>query len=192
MVLGNKRAEFELYGQAPGGGVKLRYPKWADYDVWSELRRSNMEYLAPWEPEWTDADLTRNSFRSRLNAQKRMISDGRGYPFHIFRAADLKLIGAVNVTQILRHPSQSAHLGYWLGQDYARQGYARAAVRAVTEFCFTDLGLHRINAAVQSDNEPSIRLLTALGFTQEGTARGYIKINAHWRDHDIYALLSSD
>lgn len=192
MALGTRKTEFELHGQAPGGRVRLATPRWADYDAWSELRRHNADYLAPWEPNWHEAHLNRNSYKARLSSYKSMIAEGRGYPFHVFRAVDNVLIGAVNVTQVLRQPAQSAHLGYWLGQQYARQGYARAAVRSVTDFCFNDLGLHRINAAVQPSNEPSVKLLSALGFTHEGTARGYLKIGGCWRDHDIFALLSSD
>jgi len=52
--------------------------------------------------------------------------------------------------------------------------------------------LHRIEAAVQSDNAASIKVLKASGFTYEGQARGYLKINGVWRDHDIYARLSGD
>ncbi|MBC6402590.1 MAG: GNAT family N-acetyltransferase [Hyphomonadaceae bacterium] len=191
MILRRSR-ETELFGQATGGGVRLRHPGRADYNAWAELRRSNADYLSPWEPDCDEASLTRNSYRALLNACRRMIEKGRGYPFHIFRADDNTLVGAVNVTQVLRQPTRSAHLGYWLGQRYAGRGYARAAVRSVLEYCFNDLGLHRINAAVQADNELSVRLLQALGFTREGTARGYLKINGHWRDHDVYALLSSD
>ena len=184
--------EHILYGQAPGGGVHLRPPKWADFDAWVNLRQANETFLTPWEPDWDPDHLNRNSYKMRLGSYKRMITEGKGYPFHIFRDSDKALIGACNITQIQRLPAQSAHLGYWIGEAYSRQGYARAAVRAAIRFCFDDLGLHRINAAVQSSNEPSVNLLSALGFTKEGAARGYLKINGEWRDHDIYARLSSD
>jgi ribosomal-protein-alanine N-acetyltransferase len=52
--------------------------------------------------------------------------------------------------------------------------------------------LHRLEAAVQSDNSASIKVLEASGFRFEGTARGLLKINGAWRDHDIYAKLSAD
>jgi len=52
--------------------------------------------------------------------------------------------------------------------------------------------LHRIEAGVQADNAASIKVLNAMGYQREGTARGYLKINNKWQDHDIYAKLSSD
>jgi len=121
-----------------------------------------------------------------------MAEKGTGYPFHVFGGADMRLVGACNITKIQPAPAQSCSLGYWIGEEHARQGFARAAVRAALKFCFDDLGLHRVEAAVQASNDRSVALLKASGFTHEGTARAYLKINGRWRDHDIYGRLSSD
>lgn len=182
----------ELYGQAPGGAVHLRHPRWAEYADWVDLRRENREFLTPWEPLWDDNHLTRPSYRARLSRFKKMVIGGEGYPFHVFRASDNRLIGACNVTHVQRGVAQSAQLGYWVGEQYARQGFARAAVRASVQFCFDELGLHRLTAAVRPENEPSIKLLEAVGFMREGVARDYLKIDGQWADHVIYARLSSD
>ena len=121
-----------------------------------------------------------------------MVANGDAYPFHIFRAADDRLIGACNMTHIERGVSQSAKLGYWVGEHYARQGFARASVKAACRFCFETLGLHRVEAAVQSDNLASIKVLENVGFQREGTARDYLKIDGKWQDHIVYAKLSGD
>jgi len=191
MVLGRKSVKV-LSEQAPGGRVELRRPKWADFEDWTNLRRRNKDFLSPWEPDWSEAHLSRNSFKVRLAGYNRMIEQGTAYPFHVFAGADLRLVGACNITQVQQAPAQSAALGYWIGQEYARKGFARAAIRAALKHCFDDLGLHRVMAAVQSSNEPSKSLLWDLGFSFEGTARSYLKINGQWRDHDIYSRLSSD
>lgn len=191
MVLGRKSVKV-LTEQAPGGRVELRQPRWADFEDWGNLRRRNRDFLSPWEPDWSEAHLSRNSYRARLASYTRMVEQGTGYPFHIFAGADLRLVGACNITQVQGAPSQSAKLGYWIGEEHSRQGFARAAIRAALKYCFDDLGLHRVEAAVQNTNTPSINLLSALGFAFEGTARSYLKINGRWRDHEIYSRLSSD
>lgn len=114
----------------------------------------------------------------------------RAFPFHIFR--ENSLVGACNITHIDRGMAQSARLGYWVGEQYRGRGFARASVRAASEFCFKGLGLHRVEAAVQCENAASIKVLKASDFTYEGTARGLLKIDGAWRDHDIYARLSGD
>ena len=181
-----------LYEQVRGSGIELRHPRWAEYEDWARLRRESADYLAPWEPLWDPAHLSRNSYRAKLARLKKMVSNDTGYPFHIFRTNDETLVGACNISHVQRHVAQSAQLGYWIGQDYSSQGFGQASVRAALRFCFERLGLHRVEAAVQADNERSVRLLESLGFAKEGTARDYLKINGQWKDHDIYARLSSD
>ena len=181
-----------LFEPCAGGGVHLRPPKWADFDEWAELRQENRAYLQPWEPRWGVNHLTRPTYKARLSRFKKMISEDSGYPFHIFRAGDNRLVGACNLTSIKRGSMRSAHLGYWVGEKFSRNGFARAAVRASLKFAYSDLGLHRIEAAVHGENIASIKLLDNEGFTQEGTARGLLKIDDNWRDHLIYAKLSTD
>ena len=191
MVLGRYKSKV-LTEQAGGGRVELRHPRWADFEDWSGLRRRSEKYLKPWEPDWSETHLSRTSYKSRIAAYNRMAELGTGYPYHIFAGSNLGLVGACNISRLQKAPAQSASLGYWVGEEYARQGFARGAVRAALRFCFEDLGLHRVEAAVQANNEPSIKLLNALGFKREGTAREYLKINGQWQDHDIYSRLSND
>ena len=65
-------------------------------------------------------------------------------------------------------------------------------MRAVCAFAFNHHGLHRIEAATVLDNNRSQRLLARCGFVEEGTARAYLKIAGEWRDHRLFARLSTD
>lgn len=181
-----------LTAMSRGGKLFLRHPKWADYEAWASLRENSREHLSPWEPSWNPDHLLRRNYKYRLSVLKKQVANGEGFFFHVFRMPGEHLIGAVNVMRIQRSVAQSAQLGYWLGEGFSGQGHGRASVERVCEFCFRDLGLHRLEAAVRPDNERSISLLTGIGFRAEGTARGYLKIDGQWRDHIIYARLSSD
>jgi ribosomal-protein-alanine N-acetyltransferase len=65
-------------------------------------------------------------------------------------------------------------------------------VRGAVRFAFSDLGLHRVEAACLPGNEPSRRLLERVGFRCEGEARAYLRINGNWADHLLYAMISTD
>ena len=175
-----------------GAPLILRHPRWADYDQWASVRRRDADYLRPWEPEWTDAHLSRGSYRLRLARFRKMVSTERAYPFHAVRADTGELVGACNLTHVERGAACSAKIGYWVASDHASRGHARAMVRALSRFGFETLSLHRLEAAVQPENAASIRVLDACGFQLEGRARGLLKIAGSWADHDIYARLSSD
>lgn len=88
--------------------------------------------------------------------------------------------------------AQMASIGYWTGTPYVRRGYMTEAVKAALEFCFTQLGLHRVEAACIPDNVASRGLLEKIGFRMEGEASAYLKINGDWRDHLLYAILRED
>ncbi|PKQ03183.1 MAG: 30S ribosomal protein S5 alanine N-acetyltransferase, partial [Alphaproteobacteria bacterium HGW-Alphaproteobacteria-12] len=52
--------------------------------------------------------------------------------------------------------------------------------------------LHRLQAACLPENERSRAVLRKCGFTEEGIARGYLRINGAWRDHVVFAILRDD
>ena len=173
-------------GQEPvlkGSSVYLRYPKPGDFSQWSEVRGTSKDFLSPWEPAWAADELTRAAFRRRLRRYDSEIRNDMAYPFFVFRNADQVLVGGCTLSNLRRGVCQSASLGYWIGESYARQGYTLAAVNIIAPFVFETLGLHRLEAACIPENEPSSRLLRKLGFQEEGRARGYLQIGGEWRDH---------
>ncbi len=172
-----------------GEGVRLRPPRMADYVAWAELRRDSRAFLQPWEPTWPADDLTRAAFRRRLSIYGRDQDTGQGYPFFIFRKSDGALTGGVNLRDVRRGVSQSGAIGYWAGEAFARRGHTGAAVRAVADFAFGRLGLNRLEAACVPENTASRRLLERAGFSHEGMARAYLKINGAWRDHLLFGRL---
>lgn len=173
-----------------GDGVRLRPPRASDFAEWRELRAASRAFLQPWEPTWPADDLSRAAFRRRLLAYARDREAGVAYPFFIYRASDDALSGGITLSNVRRGVAQMGSVGYWCGQPFARQGLTLAAVRALTEFSFRTLGLHRLEAACIPDNAPSRTLLGKAGFEEEGFAKAYLKINGAWRDHVLFGRVS--
>jgi [ribosomal protein S5]-alanine N-acetyltransferase len=65
-------------------------------------------------------------------------------------------------------------------------------LRAVISHCFSELGLHRLEANIQPENVRSIALVRSLGFGMEGFSPRYLKVCGRWRDHERWALLSDN
>ena len=170
----------------------LRYPTPEDYTVWAGLRAQSREFLVPWEPAWPEDELTRTAFRRRLRLYVRAIRAEEAHPFFVVRRSDRRLVGGLTLSNIRRGVTQSCALGYWIGQPFAGQGYMTEAVKSAIRFAFSSLGLHRIEAATLPANEASRRLLLRCGFSEEGYARRYLKINGAWQDHVLFALIESD
>lgn len=175
-----------------GDGISLRVPQISDYADWAELRAQSRDFLTPWEPAWTSSELTRTSYRRRLKYYARDMREDLGYAFFMFDSEKDTLLGSLTLSNVRRGVTHACTLGYWVGAVHAGQGKMTAGVKAAIPFVFDTLRLHRLEAACLPRNEASIKLLERMGFTREGLARRYLKINGIWQDHVTYALLEDD
>lgn len=174
-----------------GGQVVLRMPRPSDHAAWVAIRQESRAFLEPWEPSWSPDEFHRSVWRQRLRRYEADYRGGTGIAFLIFDTRQ-NLLGGITLGGIRYGVSQSAHLGYWMGERHAGRGYMSDAIGLVTDHAFGRLGLHRIEAACIPDNQRSIRVLEKAGFSQEGLLRSYLRINGAWRDHLLYALLATD
>lgn len=175
-----------------GERVFLRPPTLGDWRAWSELREASRDFLKPWEPTWPRDALSRAAYRRRLRQYTAEWRDGTGYSFFVFLTGKELLAGGVSLANVRQGVSQSASLGYWMGETYANQGYMSEALPKVLDYAFETLGLHRVEAACLPENGPSRSLLSKTGFVEEGVARQYLRIDAEWRDHLLFAMLRQD
>jgi [ribosomal protein S5]-alanine N-acetyltransferase len=174
-----------------GDRVFLRPPERGDYEAWARLRANSRDFLVPWEPIWPPDALSRASFRARVARYAEDWRTDQAYNFFIF-AHDETLVGGIGLSNVRRGVSESASLGYWVGEPFARRGYMTAALPLVIDFAFERLGLHRLEAACLPSNIPSRSLLLKAGFGQEGRAREYLCIAGKWQDHLLFAILRAD
>lgn len=84
---------------------------------------------------------------------------------------------------VRREALDHADLGYAFFPEHWGRGYAREAARAAVEHA-RDLAMPRLLAVVNDDNQPSIRLLEALGFERTGTVR----LEESGPEIELYAL----
>ena len=172
--------------------MTLRLPDHGDWRQWSEVREASAEFLVKWEPVWSNDHLTRRAFSNRVYWAQRAEAQGTALPMLLIRRADQQLLGALTLDNIRRGPSQTGTFGYWIGEPFARQGYMREAILALTHHAFTRLDLSRLEAACLPENLPSRGVLEKCGFKYEGVAQSYLQINGRWRNHVLYANLRGD
>ena len=175
-----------------GERVFLRPPKRRDALKWQKLRMSSKSFLVPWEPSWDASSCTRRAYLRYFKNSNYLANMDRAYSFLIFKTDDKTLLGGINIGNVRRGVSQSASLGYWIGEKHSRNGYMKEALKLLIPSLFIDLRLNRIEAATLEENIASKNLLKKIGFKKEGILRKYLKINGAWRDHILYGLLESD
>ncbi len=175
-----------------GKAIYLRPPRESDWPNWAELRAASRDFLQPWEPTWPRDALTRGYFRQRLRQFETDRREGSTLTFFIVRREDEALVGGITLSNIRRGVAQAGTIGYWMGRCFARKGYMAEALDCLARYAFRTMGLHRLEAACQPDNEASKELLLRAGFVEEGRARLYLLINGAWRDHLLFGLVRED
>lgn len=171
------------------GSVELRPIRVRDARALEEALRENRQWLRPWEatsPYRPASFDTRGSIRSLLSQARA----GGGLPFLVYW--DGELAGQLSVSSISYGSLSSANIGYWVAERFAGRNITPTAVALASDYCFYELGLHRIEICIRPENAPSLRVVRKLGFRYEGLRRRYIHINGQWCDHFSFALVSEE
>jgi RimJ/RimL family protein N-acetyltransferase len=114
---------------------------------------------------------------------------GRGLILAITVPPGETVIGAIGFT--IKPEHETAELGYWLGVPFWGQGYCTEAARAVIEYGFSTLALHRIQAHHLGNNPASGRIMQKVGMKFEGRSPEAFKKWGEFLDIDRYGILHS-
>lgn len=160
--------------------VLLRAPTIKDRAEFIALNRASKSFhrglvSPPATPEQFSAFLKRSNTETSIS-------------FFICLPTDGSIIGAISLSQMFRGGFQNAYLGYYLGAQYAGQGYMTEGLKLVLHYAFKNLKLHRLEANIQPTNAASIALVRRAGFVLEGYSERYLKICGRWRDHERWAI----
>lgn len=86
-----------------------------------------------------------------------------------------------------------AELGYGLFYDnYKQQGFMTEAVKAVLDYGFEKMNLHRVEALTAIYNTASLKILKNFNFTFEGTLREHYNVEGKMEDSVMYSLLKHE
>jgi len=165
---------------ATDGVVFLRAPALRDEAEFLDLVLRSRKLHRPWvTPPATPGQFRRYLQRSRLKSR---------CCFLVCRHEDGRIVGVINIGDIIRGPLESAFVGYWAGAPYAGQGYMARGLALVVEHAFRKLELHRLESNLQPGNARSRRLAKGAGFRKEGFSPRYVRIDGRWCDHERWAI----
>lgn len=156
-----------------------------------EFQIRNKEQFERYEPTRPENFYTLGHQQAVLKCEYKLATKLSTIRFYVFQKEQPRtIIGTVCLHDVLRMPYSCCEIGYKFDHAYQHQGYAREAVAKAVDIAFSDLGLHRVFARVVPENTPSIRLLNALDFIEEGLEHGCTQIQGTWTDHLRFARLS--
>ncbi len=148
------------------------------------------ELFEKYEPDRIPQFYTVDHQRTILKCEYNLAFRLQNIRFYVYLKENPNLIiGTVCFHNISGSYYSSCEVGYKFSSAFWHHGYASEALEKGIEVMFDELNLHRIQAFVLPDNEPSIRLLESHGFKREGIARSNLFLQGEWRDHAQYSLI---
>ena len=113
--------------------------------------------------------------------------------FGIIQKSNNNLAGIIGITKIDKFQG-TATIGYWLGENYWRQGIMSEAFERILDFAFKTLKLRIIDIAAWTKNISSNALIKKMGFKYEGMRRkrGRTKATGEIYDVYVYGLLKDE
>ncbi|MHA7279043.1 GNAT family N-acetyltransferase [Arthrobacter sp. MDT2-2] len=178
------------------GALSLRPIRHRDKAAWTALRHRNAQWLAPWEASNPDPEGFLPTYHQMVRSLSAQARAGSALPFLITEQEpgwrEDRLVGQLTVSGITWGSAMTATLGYWVDSDRAGRGIAPTAVALATDYCFGDLGLHRMEINIRPENRASLRVVEKLSFRDEGLRPRYLHIAGHWADHRSFALTAEE
>jgi ribosomal-protein-alanine N-acetyltransferase len=106
--------------------------------------------------------------------------------------ANGELIGEIDLYNFGK-ATGNCEVSYSIGYKCWNQGYGTEALKAVVEFGFRYMNIHKISAAHNIDNPASGRIMSKVGMVQEGMIRHMIR-NAknQYKDCAVYGILQEE
>ncbi|MFH0988997.1 MAG: GNAT family protein [bacterium] len=149
---------------------------------------ANRLYLRQWLP-WLDTVLTMEDMISFINYMMQQAVSKNGLQTGIRRQG--MLVGIIGLYRI-DWANRSANIGYWLAEELQGKGIMTESTRALVDYAFQSMHLHRLEIRCAMENERSRAIPKRLGFEYEGYSRSAEWLYDHYIDHAVYCKLATE
>ncbi len=119
------------------------------------------------------------------------LANNQGITWGIALKGESKLIGTIGFWNIMPEHYR-AEIGYTIHPDHGGKGLMQEAMKVVLDYGFETMKLHSVEANVNPDNAPSIKLLERNGFVKEAHFKENWYYNGRFLDSAIYSLVAGN
>jgi ribosomal-protein-serine acetyltransferase len=169
--------------------ITLRQLERSDAEAIFETIDQQREYLGRWLPfvAYTlDISDSHGFVDSVVNAP----ADRFEYLFTIRKCG--RFVGLIGFKDTDRQ-NRKTEIGYWLCEQYQKQGIVTRSVERLCDFAFNELGINRIQIKCAVGNSASSNIPKRLGFIFEGIEReGELLSNGFFTDLEVYSKLKHE
>ena len=183
--------QMTLRPQYPVRARRLQLRPLAETDVDALVAYRSLPEVCRYVPfEPMDADAVRERLRG-IWARTTLEAPGDGLILGIELDETGEVIGDL-MLQWTSAQHRSGEIGYVLHPGQSGNGYATEASHRLLHLAFDDLGLHRVIARIDAENQASARLAARLGMRQEARLMENEWFKGRWSDELDFAMLEQE
>ncbi len=178
-----------IYPDPPPTDGTIRIRPWTMQDISTVEQASHDPYI----PTVTSVPsvYTDDEGRAFVERQWKRGESGAGISLCIIAEATDTAIGFIGL-RLENRAHGRASFGYWVVPNARGRGVATAAVRLVSAWAFSTLGMARLEILVEPWNTGSISVAEHAGFQREGLLRSYEEFKGQRTDLIMHARIMGD
>ncbi|MDQ7025208.1 MAG: GNAT family protein [Anaerolineae bacterium] len=159
-----------------------------DLEVFFKLIKNNHDHIKRFM-DWVDNHQTLDNTRDYILDVRKQFGERKEVATTIdYQGEIVGSIGLLLHNKNLRH----GEIGYWLDKNAVGKGIIARAARAMTDYGFTTLGLHKIVLRAMPHNERSLAVAKRLGYKYQGIDVHAALLYGEYYDFDTYYMLEDD
>jgi RimJ/RimL family protein N-acetyltransferase len=118
-------------------------------------------------------------------------TEGMWFQVGLFLQDSGKLIGDCGI-HLSENAPRHAEIGISIDPDHQKNGYAMESLRAIIDYLFLCLDMHRITGSVDPRNLSSVALLEKIGMRREAHLIQSYWSKGEWADDFVFAVLNHE
>lgn len=154
------------------------------YHVFQRSRASLIRWTT-----WANSVTSQSQLEAALRDDLLAMAEGRCWAWIVHYRG--QVAGRIRL-EITHQRQREGTLSFWLGQAYTGRSIMPRAMRAIIDWCFTELALHRLCIDAEPNQDQCIAVAHTLGFHYEMTLQQVIYRNGQWRDWQRYSVLHEE
>ncbi|MBC7615773.1 MAG: GNAT family N-acetyltransferase, partial [Pedobacter sp.] len=162
---------------------------------WSDLDSIHKLHSLPETDEFNALGIPKNRGETKAVIEpwiaENELNNIKNYTFAIENRLDGEFIGLFGL-KLGNEKYKRGEVWYKIHVDYWKKGYATESLKAVINFGFETLKLHRIEAGCAVENIGSFKVLEKAGMIREGRLRQVLPLKSGWSDNFEYSILETD
>lgn len=160
--------ETEQLVSLSSGPVSVSTTLPSESEAIKKLERSNADYLFPWRLPNGFESSSSKTFTIRYNSE---------------------IAGQIILFNFQLHDGlRSCSISYWVSEHLANRHIATTSVELVVTYAFSSCSVDEVDATIQPENTPSIKVIENLKYHHRSIHGEGMKIGNRWQNFTVYTV----